>query len=289
MNKYDLSFLPDRLRTAISSYVKENLILEEIRIRRDRNAYLVVSGENDVLNVIINSKQMDEITVNLTKHSLYAFRDTVINGYISLENGIRVGIIGSASVDNGKIIGVYNISEIAIRLPNKIRVDISEISSIIRGGSVIIYSPPGVGKTTLLRSIIRELSSGRQAKRVCVIDTRDELVFDLDDKLSLVSILSSYPKKNGIEIAVRSMNAQVIVCDEIGDKDESSAIIDAQGAGVPLIATCHGHTLRDVLSRTALAELHSHRIFDYYVGIKRGKGNTFIYNVSTWEEANAHL
>lgn len=289
MNKYDLSFLPDRLRTAISSYVKENLILEEIRIRRDRNAYLVVSGENDVLNVIINSKQMDEITVNLTKHSLYAFRDTVINGYISLENGIRVGIIGSASVDNGKIIGVYNISEIAIRLPNKIRVDISEISSIIRGGSVIIYSPPGVGKTTLLRSIIRELSSGRQAKRVCVIDTRDELVFDLDDKLSLVSILSSYPKKNGIEIAVRSMNAQVIVCDEIGDKDESSAIIDAQGAGVPLIATCHGHTLRDVLSRTALAELHEHRIFDYYVGIKRGKGNTFIYNVSTWEEANAHL
>lgn len=289
MNKYDLSFLPDRLRTAISSYVKENLILEEIRIRRDRNAYLVVSGENAVLNVIINSKQMDEITVNLTKHSLYAFRDTVINGYISLENGIRVGIIGSASVDNGKIIGVYNISEIAIRLPNKIRVDISEISSIIRGGSVIIYSPPGVGKTTLLRSIIRELSSGRQAKRVCVIDTRDELVFDLDDKLSLVSILSSYPKKNGIEIAVRSMNAQVIVCDEIGDKDESSAIIDAQGAGVPLIATCHGHTLRDVLSRTALAELHEHRIFDYYVGIKRGKGNTFIYNVSTWEEANAHL
>ena len=289
MNKYDLSFLPDRLRTAISSYVKENLILEEIRIRRDRNAYLVVSGENAVLNVIINSKQMDEITVNLSKHSLYAFRDTVINGYISLENGIRVGIIGSASVDNGKIIGVYNISEIAIRLPNKIRVDISEISSIIRGGSVIIYSPPGVGKTTLLSSIIRELSSGRQAKRVCVIDTRDELAFDLDDKLSLVSILSSYPKKNGIEIAVRSMNAQVIVCDEIGDKDESSAIIDAQGAGVPLIATCHGHTLRDVLSRTALAELHSHRIFDYYVGIKRGKGITYIYNVSTWEEANAHL
>ena len=289
MLRYDLSFLPKRLRTAIEFQLRDNLMLEEIRIRKGKNAYLVLSGVNTLLNVIIKEREMEEIIAALTKNSLYAFRDTVINGYISLENGIRVGIIGRAGSDAGKIIGIYDVSEIAIRLPNKIRIDLNDIRSIITDNSLIIYSPPGVGKTTLLRSIIRELSSGRQAKRVSVIDTRSELAFDIDDENALVSILDAYPKKNGIEIAVRSMNAQVIVSDEIGAIDESYAIIDAQGAGVPMIATCHGSSLKDVLSRSALLYLHRHKIFDYYVGIKRGNHNDFIYTVNTWEEADAYL
>lgn len=289
MLKYDLLFLPKRLRAAIELQLRDNLILEEIRIRKGKNAYLVLSGENILLNVIIQEREMNDIIAALTKNSLYAFRDTVINGFISLDNGIRVGIVGRASTDSGKIIGIYDISEISIRLPNRIRINLNDIKSVINGGSVIIYSPPGVGKTTLLRSIIKELSSGRQAKRVSVIDTRCELAFDIDDENALVSVLSAYPRKNGIEIAVRSMNAQVIVCDEIGDKEESYAIIDAQGAGVPMIATCHGSSLRDVLSRSALLCLHQHKIFDYYIGIKRGQNNDFIYTVNTWEEADADL
>ena len=127
MLKYDLSFLPKRLRAAIELQLRDNLILEEIRIRKGKNAYLVLSGENILLNVIIQEREMNEIIAALTKNSLYAFRDTVINGYISLENGIRVGVIGRASTDSGKIIGIYDISEISIRLPNKIRIDLNNI------------------------------------------------------------------------------------------------------------------------------------------------------------------
>ena len=153
----------------------------------------------------------------------------------------------------------------------------------------MIYSPPGEGKTTLLRELIIKLSQGTNAKRIGVIDTRDELAFGLEDGALLVSILSRYPRALGIEIAVRTMNSQIIVCDEIGDIEEANAIIEAQGAGVPLIASCHGKSTKDILSHLGILKLHRAKIFDYYVGIKRANDQNFIYTVTPWEKANELL
>ena len=85
------------------------------------------------------------------------------------------------------------------------------------------------------------------------------------------------------------MNAQIIFCDEIGDEQDASAIIDAQGAGVPIIATCHGSSLKDILSHTGISNLHKSRIFEYYVGIVREKDRQFSYNINTWGETNAFI
>lgn len=281
--------LPYRMIREIEKRMSNDLILEEIRIRLNRQAYIVLGGMNIIINYVATDDEMLKILKIISHYSLYAYKDTLSQGYISLDNGIRVGVIGRASVEGDNIIGVYNISEFVIRLPHIIDVECNEIVNLSDKGSLLIYSPPGVGKTTLLRSMIQKISQGYNAKRSAVIDTRGELSFNLDNKDLLVSILSGYPRKKGIEIAVRTMNAQIIFCDEIGDEQDASAIIDAQGAGVPIIATCHGSSLKDILSHTGISNLHKSRIFEYYVGIVREKDRQFSYNINTWGETNAFI
>lgn len=281
--------LPRRIYEIINKIEIENGFLEEIRIRRNRQAYAVSSGRNILLNVIANDEEMQAILLKISHNSLYAYKDTIANGYITLDKGVRIGLVGRASIENGNVVGIYNISEFSIRLPNKIKVKCGDISELIGSSSALIYSPPGEGKTTLLRAIIKELSKGTEARRIGVIDTRDELCFDLDEKSLLITLLSGYPRKLGIEIAVRTMNSQIIVCDEIGDERDAAAIIDAQGAGVPLIASCHASSIEDMFSHTGIAKLHQAKIFNYYIGIKRGNDFNFVYTVTSWEEANAYI
>ena len=278
-------YLPQRIFMAINQ-AKNNGMIEEIRIRKNRQAYIIQNGYNRFIEVIANESEISFILEKISHHSMYAYRDTIANGYVSLEDGIRIGIIGRASIQNSTVIGIYDINEFAIRLPNTIKINTKDLFEYTKNSSILIYSPPGIGKTTLLRNIIDKLSSGSEAKRVAVIDTRGELALGLENKLLLVSILSGYPRKLGIEIAVRTMNAQIITCDEIGDDSDASAIIDAQGAGVPIIATCHGNSIKDILSHTGINNLHKARIFDYYVGIKRKPNFEFEYSIHSREEVN---
>ena len=289
MNIEKITFLPKRLMKEISNQITDECLLEEIRIRKNMNSYIIVSGQNRLIDVIISDKEMLDIVKSITHNSIYAFKETIINGYISYDDGIRIGVIGCARMENDSLIGIYDISELAIRIPNDINVDVSKIINIAREFSVLFYSPPGVGKTTLLKSLIRELSSGREAKRLCVIDTRDELCLGNKDKRFLLSVLRGYPRNKGIEIAVRTMNAQLIACDEIGDFSDSKSLLEAQGAGVPIIATCHGSSVVDILSHIGIREIHKSHIFDYYIGIKRGNKNNFIYTVNTWGEVNDYI
>ena len=283
------TILPQRMIVEIQKFEIDQGFIEEIRIRRNRQAYMVVGGKNKILNIIATDYEMQNILACISHNSLYAYRDTIVNGYITLENGIRIGVIGRAGVEHSRVVGVYEINEFSIRIPHNIIVNCDEIKDLAYKNSILIYSPPGEGKTTLLRSLILKLSCGKNAKRVGVIDTRAELLFGLERKDLLVSMLVGYPRKIGIEIAVRSMNSQILVCDEIGDDNDAGAIIDAQGAGVPIIATCHGSSLKDILSHKGINNLHRAHIFDYYVGIRRAENLCFNYSISDWEEANAFI
>ena len=150
---------------------------------------------------------------------------------------------------------------------------------------MLVYSPPGEGKTTLLRGVAAALASGAEAWRVAVIDSRGELGFSLDDASLCIDVLAGYPRALGLEIAARTMNAQLIVCDEIGGVDEARAIISAQNCGVPLLASAHGESVRSIMRRDGIRELHLAGVFGAYVGIKRrGIGIDYIYDISRAEE-----
>ncbi|MBQ2716921.1 MAG: AAA family ATPase, partial [Clostridia bacterium] len=264
--------------------------VEEIRLHCGRRATLTSAGRNILTSAVLTRQEMDRTLTRLCEGSVYAFRDTIAEGYIGLRGGVRVGVCGRAALSGGKICGVYDIDTLVIRIPHPSPPLGSEIAELIRKnkftGGVLIYSPPGVGKTTLLRSLAKILASGERAVRVSVIDTRGELGYSLGERDLCVDILSGYPKHTGISIAARTLSPQVIICDEIGSRAEAEAICEAQGCGVPLIATAHASSVRELLGRSGMGILHRSGCFLNYVGISRSGEFGLSYDVCKREDAD---
>lgn len=282
--------LPYRLTDEIRRVARSPI--EEIRLRAERCATLTVAGENLRLQTVLRGDELAELVTRFCGGSLYAHRDAIAQGFLSLPEGIRVGVCGRAAVENGRVVGIYDVTGLNIRLPCRVHRYGAEICRLLQvsGESVLIYAPPGEGKTTLLRGVAARMASGDRPRRVVVIDTRGELGFALEDPQLCLDVLLGYPRGLGIEIAARTMNAQLILCDEIGDPAEAEAILGAQNCGVPFVATAHGDHVAGLLRRTGIRRLHEARAFAYYVGIRRPfMGGEFEYTVTRWEEADGNI
>ena len=263
--------------------------LEEIRCRKGRYTYITQDRKNIMLSHLLTDGEMEKMTDRIFGGSLYAHKETLLEGFITLEGGIRVGICGRAAVENNRIIGIYDISGINIRLPSyplNIGGRICDLLSETGTGGVLLFSPPGIGKTTLLRSVASKMASGRAPKRVCIVDTRGEIGASLDGKGLSLDVLVGYPRSKGIEIATRTLCAELIVCDEIGNAQECDTILEAQNCGVPLLASAHAESLPELLRRKGIRALHDACVFRYYVGLHRQTGTLdFTYEITDREAA----
>lgn len=280
--------LPYRLSDEIRG-TSHSRSIEEIRMRAGRRCSLVVSGKNVMLDTVLDRGEIESVLEGMCQGSLYAFSETINQGYISLPDGVRVGVCGRAGCEGGRIIGIYEVSSLSVRIPHKSRPVGAEICRLLesfeRTSGVLAYSPPGVGKTTLLRSVAVMLSSGgwrdgAEPLRTVVIDTRGELAFANEGRDLCLDVLSGYPRRQGIEIATRCLNAEVIICDEIGDYEEAMSLVASHNCGVPLIASAHAGSVEQLLSRTGLRLLHEAKIFGAYVGLARDGRGGFIYDTT---------
>ena len=219
--------------------------------------------------------------------SVYACEESLKEGFVCLGEGIRVGVAGKAVVRNGRPTALSAVESLVFRLPPPRPVPCPAMTACFQSGrgGILLFSPPGGGKTTALRGLVTALS---QTLRVAVVDTRGELCAGLEPRGLLLDLLCGYPRGAGISIAARTLSAELIVCDEIGDLGEAQEIAAAHAAGVPLLASAHAADVRDLLARPGLRLLHEARCFGYYVGVTRREDVfDFYYDVHTREAADA--
>ena len=279
--------LPPRLTDAVRRCGAHRV--EELRLHCYRFCTVTCDGKSYSTHIILTEEELNRLLLDLCGGSLYAYDGTMRQGYLTTANGIRVGICGKAALDHGEIVGVGEISSLILRIPHSVLCDTAEILRRLvtpRGNlkSLLIYAPPGVGKTTLLRSLARGLASPTMGFRTVVVDTREELEFSLEDPALSLDILRSYPRALGIEIAIRSLGAQAVLCDEIGNEQDAEAILLGTGSGVAILATAHANDPMELLSRPVIHRLHEAGAFALYAGLERKNGSDFTYSFHTREE-----
>jgi len=261
--------LPARIASRIDTLAAAGRIradtLTEIRLRAGQPASLTVDGQNLRLAESLTAAELHACVTALCRGSVYAHDDTIRAGYIAVGDGVRAGICGTRSGG-----GVREFSAVSIRIPRAIR-GVSEPVwrwCTAKGSicPVLVYSPPGIGKTTLLRDLAATLAITR---RVTLLDTRGELYLPEMFADTLCDVLTGYGRAEGIELATRTLSPEVIVCDELGDMEEARQILACQHTGVPIIASAHASSLDELLARPGIRLLHESGVFAGYAGISR--------------------
>lgn len=247
--------------------------IEEIRIRLGRRSEFVFSGTSILGTSVVDKNEIGECFFKLCGGSVYAHGEEICYGGMRAEGGIRVGACGRAVVRGGKIEAVHDITSLSIRLPCTVLPSIGDIGRMLseKEDGALIFSRPGVGKTTFLKAIASDLS-GKYGKRVALIDSGGELSAGLFGENMKIDILEEYPRGTGIEIAVRTLNPQFIICDEIGSGEEAAALLSVRSCGVPIIASAHGDNIRELIMRKGIRELHEARLFGIYIHLRRAEG-----------------
>ncbi|MFA6729510.1 MAG: hypothetical protein WCR95_00730 [Eubacteriales bacterium] len=271
-------YLPLRIHCLMTSLPSAAILtLNEIRLRvglplslslGDRN--LSVSGEGKLCRpengVTVSEEEMRECISKLTRSSLYTYDETIKRGYIPLDGGARAGVCGDAVSERGRIKAFSDIKSVSLRVSrlfkNLAKPLYERISDSGMAGC-LVFSPPGAGKTTYLRSAAYLLSRGKKPYRVGLSDERCEL-FVPEMTGCLIDCVRGCGKSEGIELLTRTMSPQIIICDEISG-DEADGIISAQNSGVRLIASCHGDSLESIMKRPHIKQMTEKGIFELFV------------------------
>lgn len=251
-----LSFLPAEIRRAAENACES---LCEIRLRRGRPVFLtLINGQEISLNPL-QHKDFNNIASSIMEHSLYARENELAQGFLTLKDGCRAGISGNFTGRDGRINAISDINSICIRFAREIKGCADNIMDHVRKShGFLIVSPPGLGKTTLLRDIVRILSEEGQS--ISLMDERGEIAaceggspqLDVGPRTDIFSLCAKFA---GIMMAIRAMAPHIIAADEIGTENDAASISEAARSGVKIIATCHGNSfgfLRPSINRLIL-------------------------------------
>ncbi len=290
---YDFNYIISYISPRIQKYINklnEEIInqIQEIRIRCDRpiviitdegSSFLMVNGSlSNLLSfncVVPTENEISDIISKMCDYSIHSFYEDMVKGFITLPNGARIGLTGSAIYDENIIKGIKDIDGINIRFPRLVsNVSDKLIKYVFKENlsNLLLVGPPSSGKTTVIKDLIYQLSSGVNGKsyKVCVIDERKEIASAQKDASKIgpnTDILSGFSKSLGISMAVRTLSPDIIVCDEIGE-NETDAIINAMNCGVSFIYSLHARNYSELKVKNNFNILVSNFCVDYIAFLK---------------------
>ncbi|QMV45188.1 stage III sporulation protein AA [Cohnella cholangitidis] len=290
--------------------------LEEIRIRENRpleisygSRYAFVREDGTLTDrhreAYLPGKELCRALLErITNHSIYAAEEELRRGFITVAGGHRIGLAGRTVLDKGLVSHLRDIAGFNVRIARArtgfgtgIVPELLDFTARTIKHTLIV-SPPQQGKTTLIRDLVRCISSGEWnhpaardwgSRKVGVVDERSEIAasergipsFDLGPRCD---VLDACPKAEGIAMMLRSLSPEIIAVDEIGRPEDAEAINEAIHAGVRVLATAHAQDIEDVFSRPVLAKLAGDGVFGAYVFLSR-TGDKVKHYVMSAEEA----
>ena len=233
---------------------------------------------------LISSEELQELFLQVCEHSVFSHEHEIKKGYVRMNGGYRVGVCGTAVMENGYIKSVRDITTIVFRIPRE-KQGCADRLFIESGGlskGALVIGEPSSGKTTFLRDIVYSLSVGKfsQSRRVAVLDERGEIEgrFDLGP---CADVLTGYPKREGLDIAIRMLSPEFVVCDELSDQDLDT-VKRSVFAGAVVIASVHAGK-EDIYARSLCRELLKSGAFKYIVELTGRSQPCEIESISVWE------
>ena len=273
--EYILKCLPTQLAKLILEHNIQKL--EEIRIRANKPVILKLRQVEIVLNYTITTNEIIGILQNICNNSIYTYQNQICNGFITLPGGNRVGIAGNVVIKDGQVSNISYIYSLNFRISHQINGSSYNILKYVLDTenntifNTLIVSPPGAGKTTIIRDLAKRISNGIneinfRGLDVSIIDERGEIAamtkgITFNDVGIRTDVLDNVPKSIGIRMAVRSMAPKVIIADEIGNKDDVNIINYAICSGVKCIFTAHGSDMEDLLKNNEINKIINLQLF----------------------------
>lgn len=260
--------------------------ITEIRLRVNAKIIIVIKSKKYFLKddrgeyVFATKDMLENFIVKCSENSLYAYNENIINGYITLPKGIRVGLCGKVVTDGNKIITIKEFQSVNIRIPHFVKNCSLPVYDLLVADEVkntLIISSPGSGKTTFLRDIVFQMAQHNLAQNILIADEREEICsvqqgeaqIDLGDFCDIYSNCNkAFAFKNGI----RSMRPDVIVTDELDLDRDLECLVEATNCGVKVMATIHAKNLEQLKMKNGFERVLKEKFFERFVVLSCDNG-----------------